>query len=88
MNITNYFGEYLSKLTDKDPRACRGMIRIAVKEKFPNKTPEQLDYDELKDVFNTTLKKRLERVYITNIDQITEEITIYLVKNQSLLTMA
>ncbi|MHA2037829.1 MAG: hypothetical protein ACW972_05985 [Promethearchaeota archaeon] len=88
MNITNFFGEQLAKLTERRPIACKGMIRLAVLDKFPEKTPEQLRYTELKDIFGTTLKERLENVSIPNAEQISSEIVSYLVKNQSLLTMA
>ena len=43
---------------------------------------------KLKDVFDTTMKQRLENVSIPNVEQISEGIILYLVKNQSLLTMA
>ncbi len=88
MNITNFFGEYLAQLTERRPLACKGMIRLAVLDKFPEKTPEKLNYNELKDIFDTTLKQRLENVSIPNIEQISKDIILYLVKNQSLLTMA
>ncbi|MHA2180897.1 MAG: hypothetical protein ACXAAH_05695 [Promethearchaeota archaeon] len=88
MNITNFFGDHLAKLTDKRPMACKGMIRLAVLDKYPEKTPDQLKYNELKDIFDTTLKQRLENVNTPNAEQISHEIVSYLVKNQSLLTMA
>ncbi len=88
MNITNFFGEFLAQLTERRPLACKGMIRLAVLDKFPEKTPEQLNYNELKDIFETTLKQRLENVSISNIEKISKDIILYLVRNQSLLTMA
>ena len=86
--ITNFFGEYLAELTEKKPMSCKGMIRLAVIDKFPGKTPEQISFNELKDVFNTTLKERLDNVSTPNTEQISNNIASYLVKNQSLLTMA
>jgi len=88
MNVTNFFGEYLAQLTERRPIACKGMIRLAVLDKFPEKTPEQLNYNELKDIFDTSLKQRLENVSIPHVEQISKDIIFYLVKNQSLLTMA
>ena len=88
MNITNFFGDHLAELTDRRPMACKGMIRLAVLDKYPEKTPDQLRYSELKEIFGTTLKQRLENVNTTNAEQISNEIVSYLVKNQSLLTMA
>ena len=87
-NVTNFFGEYLSSLTEKKPRTCKGMIRLAVLDKFPGKTPEQINFNELKEVFNTSLKERLDNVSTPNTEQISQNIASYLVKNQSLLTMA
>jgi len=88
MNVTNFFGEYLAKLTERRTIACNGMIRLAVLDKHPTKTPDQLRYTELKDIFGTTLKSRLENVSIPNTEKISKEIISYLVRNQSLLTMA
>ena len=88
MNITNYFGEYLATLTGKRPIACKGMIRLAVKDKYPDRAPEQLNYSELRVIFDTTLKQRLENVDIPNVAQITQSIIEYLIQNQSILTMA
>jgi len=87
-NVTNFFGEYLASLTEKETRSCKGMIRLAVLDKFPGKTPEQISFNELKEVFNTSLKERLDNVSTPNTEQISQNIASYLVKNQSLLTMA
>ena len=87
-NVTNFFGEYLSTKTEKPTRSCNGLIRLAVSDKFPGKTPEQINFNELKDVFNTTLKERLTNVNTPNIEQISHDIIALLVRNQSLLTMA
>jgi hypothetical protein len=88
MNITNVLGEQLSKLVDRKPMVCKGMIRLAVLDKHPSKTPEQLRYTELKDVLDTTFKSRLENVSIPNAEQVSKDIISHLVKNQSLITMA
>ena len=86
--VTNFFGEYLASMTEKETMSCKGMIRLAVLDKFPGKTPEQISFNELKEVFNTSLKERLDNVSTPNTEQISQNISSYLVKNQSLLTMA
>ncbi|MHA2007318.1 MAG: hypothetical protein ACXABO_14655 [Promethearchaeota archaeon] len=88
MNITNFFGEYLAELTERKPMACKGIIRLAVLDKYPEKTPDQLGYNDLKGIFNTTLKQRLENVSANNVEQLSKDMVSYLVKNQSLITMA
>ncbi|KKN02151.1 hypothetical protein LCGC14_1120580 [marine sediment metagenome] len=87
-NVTNFFGEHLSKMTEKPIRSCNGLIRLAVLDKFPGRTPEQINFNELMDVFNTTLKERLSNVYTHNVDQISHDIVSLLVRNQSLMTLA
>ena len=87
-NVTNFFGEYLSKMTEKPIRSCNGLIRLAVLDKFPGRTPEQIKFNELRDVFNTTLKERLTNVNTPNVDQISNDIVSLLVKNQSIMTIA
>ncbi len=86
--ITNFFGEFLATLTEKKPMSCKGLIRLAVQDKFPGKTPEQISFNDLKDVFNTTLKERLDNVSTPNTEQISHDIISLLVRNQSLMTMA
>ena len=87
-NVTNFFGDYLSKITEKPTRSCNGLIRLAVLDRFPGRTPEQIHFTELKDVFNTTLKERLNNVNTPNTEQISQDIVSLLVRNQSLMTMA
>ncbi len=87
-NVTNFFGDYLSKITEKPTRSCNGLIRLAVLDRFPGRTPEQINFTELKDVFNTTLKERLNNVNTPNTEQISQDIVSLLVRNQSLMTMA
>lgn len=87
-NITNFFGEYLSKMTEKPTRSCNGLIRLAVLDKFPGRTPDQINFNELRDVFNTTLKQRLINVATPNVEQISQDIISLLVRNQSLITIA
>ncbi len=87
-NVTNFFGDYLSKITEKPTRSCNGLIRLAVLDRFPGRTPEQINFTELKDVFNTTLKERLNNVNTPNTEQISQDIVLLLVRNQSLMTMA
>ena len=87
MNVTNHFGEYLANLIDKKAIVCKGLIRLSVKDKFPNRTPEQLSYDEIKEIFNTSLKERLENVDIPDVNKIVNDLNKHLVQSQSLLTI-
>jgi len=87
-NVTNFFGDHLAQLTKRKQMVCKGMIRLAVLDKFPGKIPEQLNLNELKEVFNTSLKERLSNVDTINIEKISDDLVSILVRNQSLLTMA
>ncbi len=87
MNVTNYFGEYVAKLIGKKAIICKGLIRLSVKDKYPNKIPEQLNYDEIKEIFNTKLKQRLENVGIPEVNKVISDLNKFLVQSQSLLTI-
>lgn len=88
MTIIDFFGDYLAEIIEKKPIACKGLIRLAVKDKFPGKTPEELEYSDLKIVFNSTLKNRLENINTPNLSEVITQMNSYLIDNQSLLTMA
>ena len=88
-NVIYIFSEILSKKVDKDLIPTAGLMRLAVKDTFPNKVDyTELNFKEALQVFAKELKERLEILSIENVDEIVEEMISELKKHQSLFTMA
>ena len=88
-NVIYIFSEILSKKVDKDLIPTAGLMRLAVKDTFPNKVDyTELNFKEALQVFAKGLKERLEILSIENVDEIVEEMISELKKHQSLFTMA
>jgi len=88
-NVIYIFSEILSKKIDKGLIPTAGLMRLAVKDTFPNKVDyTDLNFKEALQVFAKGLKERLEILSIENVDEIVEEMISELKKHQSLFTMA
>ena len=88
-NFIHIFSEILSKKIEKSLIPTAGLMRLAVKDTFPNKENyDDLNFKEVKQVFSKGLKERLEKLSIKNVEKIVEEMISELKKHQSLFTMA
>ena len=88
-NFIHIFSEILSKKIDKSLIPTAGLMRLAVKDTFPNKMDHtDLSFKEVKQVFSMGLKQRLEKLLIKNVEDIIKEMISELKKHQSLFTMA
>ena len=88
-DIISLFGGYLSKIISKPIPACRGVFRLAIydlgyKEKMFD---IGLNYDELNQIISNSLKKRLLRLHVINLDEVIIELKRKLMENQAFLTM-
>jgi len=84
-NIIHFFGE---KLADKIERAalpCQGLLRLAIQDKQFD--PNKLTFENMQHVFNTSLKERLKRFRIQNIDTVVSKMNVELIDNQSIFTI-
>lgn len=83
------FSEILSRKINKSLIPTAGLMRLAVKDTFPNKEYyTDLSFKEVKQVFSKGLKQRLEELSIQNVEEIVEEMISELKKHQSLFTIA
>lgn len=85
--MNDILGEKLSELTSKPLLACKGFLRLAIKDEFESATAN-LSVDTWEKVIRTRLGERLAKINISNIDQIIAELSKELYKNQSILTIA
>ena len=87
-DIITFLGEKLSKKINKELMPTKGFLRLAIKDQFGMDVKiKNLTYQDFKKVFQTTLKKRLKAIEVSNLDEIIEYLTNELKNNQSLLTM-
>ncbi len=87
MNLTNYFGDILAKQIGKSEMACRGLLRFAIQDKF-GEFRNNIEYNDLIEIFNIQLKSRLEKIKVNELDQTIQVLLGDLRKNQSLITIA
>jgi hypothetical protein len=85
INFIKFFGETLSRKIGKDDLVSRGLILYAIKDEYGSY--DTVNFEILKQTFENSLKERLEKVNIANVDNICNEMIKELIKNQSLLTM-
>ncbi len=85
MNLIEFFGNLLAKKIGKTEQVGRGLILYAVQDEV-GKT-DVININVLTQTFKNSLKSRLEKVGVTNIDQVCNGMVKELIKNQSLLTM-
>ncbi len=89
IEIFKYLGDILAEKINITPVATRGLIKLAVKDGLdPFKPLNQINYGNLKMVFNKELKERLIKLNVQNVESIIEDILNHLIKGQSLITMA
>ena len=85
-DIINFLGEKLAVKINKPAIACKGLIRLGIKE--DHGSTQDLNFDKVKQSVKSGLKKKLENIGITNLNEICNYLLKELVNNQSLLTMA
>ena len=89
MEIINYLGDRLSEHINITPAASRGLLKLAIKDEVgPFKPLELISFNDLKNVINNSLEKRLHKLNIENLQEIIKNLLEELTKNQSLITMS
>ena len=89
MEIINYLGDKLSEHINITPAASRGLLKLAIKDEIgPFKPLELISFNDLKNVINNSLEKRLHKLNIENLQEIIKNLLEELTKNQSLITMS
>ena len=85
-DIINFLGEKLAVQINKPAIACKGLVRLGIKEDHGG--TEELTFEKVKTTIQRGLKKRLDNIGISNSNEVCNYLLKELVSNQSLLTMA
>ena len=73
--MTEILGAKLAELTTKSELACKGFIRLAIKDEFSEINPN-LTIELWEKIIRFRLNDRLKRIHISNVDQILSALAI------------
>ncbi|MFX1385085.1 MAG: hypothetical protein ACFFBP_21895, partial [Promethearchaeota archaeon] len=86
--IIKYLGEKLAEKIKLSPTAARGLIKLAIQEQIGVfKQFSRISFKSFKEIIYGTLKDRLIKLEIDNVNDVTDDMFNYLIKIQSLITM-
>lgn len=88
-DIISLFGGILAEVLHKPLPACKGIFRLAIydlglKEKLEE---GKLNYADLEQIISESLRKRLIRIHIHNLEEAIQMMKQKLVDHQGILTM-
>jgi len=84
-NIIQFFGEKLAEEIKRTTLPCQGLLRLAIQDKQLD--PNKLTFKQMQHVFDTSLRERLKRFRIQNIDTVVTKMNVELIDNQSIFTI-
>jgi len=89
LEIIKFLGDKLANKINISPPAARGLLKLAIKDELgPFKPISEINFNNFKSVMENSLRLRLIKLDIPNIDILIEYMLYHLTKNQSLTTMA
>jgi len=89
LEIIKFLGDKLANKINISPPAARGLLKLAIKDELgPFKPISEINFNNFKSVMKNSLRLRLIKLDIPNIDILIEYMLYHLTKNQSLTTMA
>ena len=89
MEIINILGNKLSNEIEISPPAARGLIKLAIKDEIgPFKPYNQIIFKEYESAILNSLKNRLLKLELKNVEKIIKHIKNELIEKQSLITMS
>jgi hypothetical protein len=87
-NIIAAMGEIIATSINAGITPAKGLIRLSIRDEYPNQGTDPLTYDQILNVINNSLVNRLKGLGITNTKEISNELVKALTKIQSLFTMS
>jgi hypothetical protein len=83
-------GNILSKVIDKPAVACRGIIRLSIYDSGLRERMNQglINFKDMMHVVRNALRRRLERLFIRDLDNVIDNIEQELIENQSIFTFS
>lgn len=80
----DFYGKELARLLGKPIPICSGLIRLAIRDS--GKSINNIGLEDLLEIFSVQLYRRLESLRIPNYETLIENLTIYTINNQSIIT--
>jgi hypothetical protein len=89
MELIKSLGVVLADKINISPPATRGLIKLAIKDELgPFTVVQTVNLKDMQKTINNSLKKRLVKLAIQDVEMIIESLLTHLKENQSLITMA
>ncbi len=86
IEIIHYLANILSTEIKISPPAARGLIKLSIKDELgPFKPIFRINYTDLKNTLENSLKKRLNNLNVNDSDQIIKNLVFELTNNQSII---
>ena len=87
-NIIGIMGEIIATAINKGVTPAKGLVRLSIKEEYPNQGTTLLTFVQMKNVINNSLQNRLQGLGISNSKEISNELIRAITKIQSLFTLS
>ena len=88
MEILKVLADYIAKEINVSPPAARGLLKLSIKDEIgPFKPISQINFRDLKKTIRFSLKERLIKLNVSNVNLLVDNLIQYLVDKQSLIPM-
>jgi len=88
-SIVYLLAEQMSKSVNMDLSRSAGILRLACKDQYgQEKQINLLNLNEMIQLLDLGLRKRLEMLHLSNIDRLIQSLTSYVTEFQSVFTIA
>ena len=84
MDVIGFLGERLAELTEKPTPVAMGFVRLAIRDSIGSDY-DLINYDSLRKVLETSLRARLTRIRMPDVDGIIDGMLRELVDIQSMI---
>ena len=89
MEIINLLGVILAQKIDISQAAARGLLKLSIKDELgPFKSYDEISLQNLKSVIENSLKRRLVRLEVSDLENLIQILVNVLIENQSLITIS
>ncbi len=85
MELLSLFGSKLAELTGQKNSVGVGILCLSITD--AGKNPQQMSYQDFKEVFGNHLLKRLEDLEVSECERVVQEMLTLLNQKQSIFTM-
>ena len=87
-NLLVVMGEIIATAISAGITPAKGLIRLSIRDEYPNQGTNPLTYDQMINVINNSLTNRLNGLGISNTKEVSNELIEAITKLQSLFTIS